>query len=400
MQREVYIVSGVRTAIGDFGGSLKDIPPTELGAQVAREALSRAGVDRRRGRSTWCSATSSTPKRRTCTCPASPPSTPASAAGHAGADAEPAVRLRPAGDRLGRPGDHAGRRRHRRRRRRRKHEPRRLSGDRHALGRAHGRRHDDRHDGRRAARPVRQHPHGHHGREPRRSATRSPASQQDELARASRTSAPARAIQEGRFKAQILPVDAEDPQRPRRRSTPTSTSAPTSTLEDLAKLRPVFKKDGTVTAGNASGINDGAAAVVLMDGDTAAQARRSSRWRGWSPTRMPASIRKIMGIGPVPAVQRGAEEGRADAGRHGRHRIERGVRRAGLRRRQGSRLRPGEDQPERRRGIALGHPIGATGAILTVKALYELERIGGRYALVTMCIGGGQGIAAIFERVH
>jgi acetyl-CoA C-acetyltransferase len=160
----------------------------------------------------------------------------------------------------------------------------------------------------------------------------------------------------------------------------------------------VFKKDGTVTAGNASGINDGAAAVVLMDGDTVAK-------RGVQPLgRLIAYAHagvdpRVMGIGPVPATRAA-------------------LKRAGLSLDQMDVIESNEAfaaqacavakdlgfDPEKTNpngsGISLGHPVGATGTILTVKALYELARTNGRYALVTMCIGGGQGIAAIYERVH
>ncbi len=168
-------------------------------------------------------------------------------------------------------------------------------------------------------------------------------------------------------------------------------------LDDLAKLRPVFRKDGTVTAGNASGINDGAAAVVLMERKTAEQ--RGAKPMGRLVAYGHAGVDpKIMGIGPVPATRMALQ-------------------RAGLALADIDVIESNEAfaaqacavakdlgfDPEKTNpngsGISLGHPVGATGTILTIKALYELERIGGRYALVTMCIGGGQGIAAIFERV-
>ena len=169
-------------------------------------------------------------------------------------------------------------------------------------------------------------------------------------------------------------------------------------MEDMARLKPVFQKEnGTVTAGNASGINDAAAAVVLMDAATA-------QARGLKPlARLVAYAHagvdpKYMGIGPVPAslaalrksglsvqdldVIEANEAFAAQA--------------CAVTRDLG--LDPAKVNPNGS-GISLGHPIGATGALITVKALHELERIQGRYALVTMCIGGGQGIAAIFERM-
>ena len=172
---------------------------------------------------------------------------------------------------------------------------------------------------------------------------------------------------------------------------------PDTSAADLAKLRPAFRKDGTVTAGNASGINDAAAAVVLMEAGTAE--KRGAKPLGRLVAYAHAGVDpRVMGIGPVPAtraaLQRAGltladidviEANEAFAAQAGAVAKDLG-------------LDPAKTNPNGS-GISLGHPVGATGAILTVKALYELARIGGRYALVTMCIGGGQGIAAIFERV-
>ena len=170
-----------------------------------------------------------------------------------------------------------------------------------------------------------------------------------------------------------------------------------TTVEELAKLQPAFKKDGTVTAGNASGINDGAAAVVLMETRRRA-ARAQADGAARRPTRHAGVDPKIMGIGPVPAAQAALEKAGLHARRHGRDRDQRGVRRAGAGRGARARLRHGEGQSERRRDRA-GPPDRRDGRDPDVKALYELQRTGGRYALVTMCIGGGQGIAAMFERL-
>jgi acetyl-CoA C-acetyltransferase len=169
------------------------------------------------------------------------------------------------------------------------------------------------------------------------------------------------------------------------------------TLADMAKLKPAFlKENGTVTAGNASGINDAAAAVVLMEAGTA-------KARGLKPmARLVAYAHagvdpKYMGIGPVPATQMALKK--AGLTVNDLDVIEANeafaAQACAVTRDLG--LDPAKVNPNGS-GISLGHPIGATGALITVKALYELERIGGRYALVTMCIGGGQGIAAIFER--
>jgi acetyl-CoA C-acetyltransferase len=172
---------------------------------------------------------------------------------------------------------------------------------------------------------------------------------------------------------------------------------PGCTADELAKLKPAFlKENGTVTAGNASGINDAAAAVVLMEASVA-------KVRGLKPlARLVAYAHagvdpKLMGIGPVPASRLALEK--AGLTVHDLDVIEANeafaAQACAVTRELG--LDPAKVNPNGS-GISLGHPIGATGALITVKALYELERIKGRYALVTMCIGGGQGIAAIFER--
>ena len=160
---------------------------------------------------------------------------------------------------------------------------------------------------------------------------------------------------------------------------------------------PVFRKNGTVTAGNASGINDGAAAVVLMERKTAE--KRGAKPMGRLVAYAHAGVDpKIMGIGPVPATRLALQ--RAGLALADIDVIESNEAFAAQACAVAKDLGfdPAKTNPNGS-GIALGHPVGATGTILTVKALYELERIGGRYALVTMCIGGGQGIAAIFERV-
>jgi acetyl-CoA C-acetyltransferase len=166
-------------------------------------------------------------------------------------------------------------------------------------------------------------------------------------------------------------------------------------LEKLAKLRPAFQGDGTVTAGNASGINDAAAAVVLMEASVAQQ--RGLRPMGRLVAYAHAGVEpKYMGIGPVPAIRKVLE--RANLTIKDMDVIELNEAFAA----QALAVMRDLDLPADRTnpngsGISLGHPIGATGCILTVKALYELRRTGGKYALVSMCIGGGQGIAAIFE---
>jgi len=218
---------------------------------------------------------------------------------------------------------------------------------------------------------------------------------QDALALESQRRA-ARAIDEGRFDSQIVPIEIASRKGVERfqRDEHVRTGV---TAEQLAGMKPAFKQGGTVTAGNASGINDGAAAVVL------AEAAAASRL-GMTPLARLVSYahagvdRRYMGIGPVPAsrlalAKAGLTVGDLDV-------IESNEAFAAQACAVAQEL--GFD-PERVNpngsGISLGHPVGATGAIIAIKAIYELQRIGGRYALVTMCIGGGQGIAAIFERV-
>jgi acetyl-CoA C-acetyltransferase len=205
-----------------------------------------------------------------------------------------------------------------------------------------------------------------------------------------------RAVEGGYFKSQITPVMLKSKKGDVAFDTD-EHFRPNCTAADMVKLKPVFLKDnGTVTAGNASGINDAAAAVVLMDA-------ASAKARGLAPmARLVAYAHagvdpKYMGIGPVPATQLALKK--AGLTVQDLDVIEANeafaAQACAVSRDLG--LDPAKVNPNGS-GISLGHPIGATGALITVKALHELQRIGGRYALVTMCIGGGQGIAAIFER--
>jgi len=203
------------------------------------------------------------------------------------------------------------------------------------------------------------------------------------------------AIEAGRFREQILPVEVK-----RGRATAAFDTdehpKPETTAATLAGLRPAFRKDGSVTAGNSSGINDGAAAVVLMEEELAGREGRSvlARIIGYAHAGVEPSE---MGIGPVPAVRRlmertGLRIGDFDV-------IESNeafaAQACAVSRELG--FDPVKANPNGG-GIALGHPIGATGTILVIKAAYELARIGGRYGLITMCIGGGQGIALAIEQ--
>ena len=218
---------------------------------------------------------------------------------------------------------------------------------------------------------------------------------QDELALTSQRRA-ARAIAEGRFASQIVPVELKT----RKGSVQFSVDEHVRgdvTAEQLAGMKPVFKKDGTVTAGNASGINDGAAGLVLATGDAVRRLglKPLARLVGYAHAGVEP---ELMGLGPIPATRKVLEktglkvqdldviesneafaaQACAVAGELG--------------------FDPEKVNPNGS-GISLGHPVGATGAIIATKAIHELQRIQGRYALATMCIGGGQGIAVVFERV-
>ena len=205
----------------------------------------------------------------------------------------------------------------------------------------------------------------------------------------------AKAIAEGRFKDQIVPVEVKVKRETVAFDTdehPKKTSA-----EALAGLRPAFQKDGSVTAGNASGINDGAAALVLATSDAAEKAGLKPRARvlGYAH----AGVRpEVMGIGPVPAVESLLERTGLKASDFDVIESNEAFAAQALAVNKGLGLDAAKVNPNGG-AVALGHPVGATGAILVVKALLELERIGGSKALITMCIGGGQGIALAIERV-
>ena len=218
--------------------------------------------------------------------------------------------------------------------------------------------------------------------------------EQDAFALTSQNRA-ATAIAKGRFASQIAPVQVNV----RREVVPFDTDEhpKATTAEALAALRPVFQKDGTVTAGNASGINDGAAAIVLARAEAAEAAGLTPKFRvlGYAH----AGVRpEVMGIGPVPAVQAlMARTGLTIADFEVIESNEAFAAQA-LAVSAALGLDPAKVNPNGG-AIALGHPAGATGAILTVKAMYELERTSARIALITMCIGGGQGIALAIERL-
>ncbi|WP_125076385.1 beta-ketothiolase BktB [Pseudoxanthomonas sp. SGT-18] len=218
---------------------------------------------------------------------------------------------------------------------------------------------------------------------------------QDALALESHRRA-ARAIAEGRFEGQIVPVEVGRRGRETEFRVDEHVRAGV-TAGDLAGLRPVFKTDGTVTAGNASGINDGAASVVLATGE--AVQRHGLKPLARLVAYAHAGVEPMyMGMGPVPATRAalaraGLQVGDLDVVESNEAFAAQACAVADA-----LGLDPEKTNPNGS-GISLGHPVGATGAIITVKLVHELHRTGGRYGLATMCIGGGQGIAAIFERV-
>ncbi|VWB55339.1 3-ketoacyl-CoA thiolase [Burkholderia lata] len=396
MQREVVVVSGVRTAIGDFGGSLKDIAPTALGAQVVREVLQRAQVSGDEvGHVVFGNVVHTEPKDMYLArvaaidggvaqhapaltvnrlCGSGLQAIVSAAQGVLLGDAD--IAIAGGAENMSRapysiPAARFGQR----------------MGDMRAVDMMVGALND----------PFQT---IHMGVTAENVAAKYGISRdaQDALALESHRRA-SHAAKAGYFKDQILPVELIGSKK----GTPVVFDHDEhvrhdASLEDFSKLRPVFvKENGTVTAGNASGINDAAAAVLLMERSVAEQ-------RGAQPlARLVAYAHAgvdpaYMGIGPVPATQKVLaragltvadldviEANEAFAAQACAVTQELG-------------LDPAKVNPNGS-GISLGHPIGATGALITVKALYELQRIGGRYALVTMCIGGGQGIAAIFERI-
>ena len=204
------------------------------------------------------------------------------------------------------------------------------------------------------------------------------------------------AIEAGYFREQILPMEVR---QGRKTVTFDTDEHPRRTdMESLGRLRPAFKPDGQVTAGNSSGINDGAGAVVVTTASKAAELGLTPKFRLVS--RAQAGVEpRIMGSGPIPAMQSALKK--AGLTVDDMDTIELNEAFASVAAACSAALElPLEKTNPNGGAIALGHPVGASGTILTVKAMYELERIGGRYAMVSLCIGGGQGIASIFERIN
>jgi acetyl-CoA C-acetyltransferase len=393
-QREVVILSGVRTAIGDYGGSLKDIPPTELAARVVKEAVNRAKIDPKDiGQCVFGNVIHTEPKdmylsRVACLNGGLPHETGALTLNRLCGSGMQAIVSASQYILLG-DVDAA------------------VAGGAESMSRAAYASTTQRWGSRMGESKMFDMMVGaltdpfdtiHMGITAENVATKCGISRadQDAFAVESHRRAAA-AIAAGHFKSQILPIELKSKKGPTVFDTDEHVRGE-STVEGMAKLKAVFaKENGTVTAGNASGINDAASAVVLMEKSVAQK-------KGLKPmARLVAYGHagvdpKIMGMGPVSAVQRALakanlkleqmdviESNEAFAAQALGVSKELGMNSAKVNPNGGA--------------IALGHPIGATGCLLTVKAIYELERTGGRYALVTMCIGGGQGIAGIFERI-
>jgi acetyl-CoA C-acetyltransferase len=205
----------------------------------------------------------------------------------------------------------------------------------------------------------------------------------------------ANALDKGYFKEQIVPIELKT-RKGVEQFTLDEHVRKGAKIEDMQKLKAVFKKDGTVTAGNASGINDAGAAIVMMEAGAAKKlgAKPLARLVAYSHAGVEP---QLMGLGPIPAVKRVFEKAGLKPADMDVIESNEAFAAQAMAVTKDLGLDPARVNPNGG-AVALGHPIGATGCILTVKALYELERTQKRYALVTMCIGGGQGIAAIFER--
>jgi acetyl-CoA C-acetyltransferase len=392
-EREVVVLSGARTAIGDYGGALKDMPPTELAATVIREAVKRAKVDPQQvnqlvfGNVIHTEAKDMYLSRVACIKGGLPQETTALTVNRLCGSGLQAIVSATQAIQLG-DADVA------------------LGGGTESMSRGAyilptlrwGQRMND---GGTVDMMV-----GaltdpfdtvHMGITAENIADKWKITreQQDEFAVESHRRA-INAIEKGYFKDQIVPIEMKTRKGPVSFDRDEHPRADAS-VEGMAKLRAVFRKEGSVTAGNASGINDGAAAVVLMEKEAAAKAGLKPMARlvsyglaGVDP--------KIMGIGPVPAVKRALAKAGLSVDDMDVIESNEAFAVQALAVSCDLKFDPKKTNPNGG-AVGLGHPIGATGAVLTVKALYELQRTGGRYALVTMCIGGGQGIAAVFERM-
>jgi acetyl-CoA C-acetyltransferase len=391
--REVVVVSGVRTAIGDFGGSLKDFAPTELGARCVREALSRSKVGPDEvGHVVFGNVIHTEPKdmylSRVCAInggiPKEVPAVTLNRLCGSGLQAiVTAAQIVALGD-----ADVA------------------IAGGVESMSRANYWLPSARWGSKMGDQVVMDSLIGalsdpfdtsHMGVTAENIATKYGISRetQDEFSVESHRRA-ANAIKNGWFKSQILPIEIKDRKGTKNFDTDEHVRAET-TMDSLGKLNPVFKKDGSVTPGNASGINDGAAAVVLME-------RKLAEKRGLKPmARLVAYGHagvepSLMGLGPIPAVQNAMKKAGLKVADMDLIESNEAFAAQACAVAKDLGFDPKKTNPNGG-AVALGHPVGATGCLISVKALYELQRIGGKYALVTMCIGGGQGIAAIYERL-
>ncbi len=392
--REVVILSGVRTAIGDYGGSLKDLAPSDLGARVVREAVARAKIDPKDvgqcviGNVIHTEARDMYVSRLCAVNGGLPHDTGAFTVNRLCGSGMQAIVSAAQYILLGET-DTA------------------VAGGTESMSRAAYASLTQRWGARMGDAKIVDMMVGaltdpfdtvHMGVTAENVAAKCGLNRevQDAFAVESHKRAAA-AIAAGHFKSQILPIELKSKKGPVLFDTDEHVRADAS-IEGMAKLKAVFaKENGTVTAGNASGINDAAAAVVLMEKSAAAAKglKPMARFVAYGHAGIDP---KIMGLGPVSAVQRAlAKAGLKLADMDVIESNEAFAAQAlGVSKELGmdaAKVNPNGG------AVALGHPIGATGAILTVKAMYELQRTGGRYGLITMCIGGGQGIAAIIERM-
>lgn len=391
--REVVVLSGVRTAIGSFGGSLKDQPPTELAALVVREAVARAGIESAEvGHVVFGHVINTEPHdmylaRVAAVNGGLPVETPALTLNRlcgsglqAIVSAAQAILLGDADATVAGGAEVMSRSPYTVPAMRwgaRMNDAKMLDMMVGALSDPF----DDCHMGITAENVA--------------AKWEISREEQDLLAVESHARA-VRALDDGRFASQIVPVEIKVKGGTQSFTTDENVRRDAS-MERMAKLRPVFQKDGSVTAGNASSINDAAAAVVLMERSVAEKRgyKPLARLVGYSHA---AVEPKYMGIGPVPAVRILLERTGMRLEEIDIFEVNEAFAAQALAVSKDLHL-PADKTNPNGSGISLGHPIGATGCILTVKAVHELQRTGARYALVTMCIGGGQGIAAIFERL-
>jgi acetyl-CoA C-acetyltransferase len=392
--REVVVVSAVRTAIGTFGGSLKDIPPIQLGALVVKEALARARVDGAEvGHVVFGNVIHTEPRdmylgRVAALDGGVGEKTPCLTLNRlcgsglqAIVSAAQTIMLGDADIAIGAGAESMSRAPYA--------VPSARWGQRMGDGKILDMMVAALHD------PFN---NIHMGVTAENVAAKWGITRQmqDELAVESHRRAAA-ATKAGHFRSQIVPVVSKG----RKGDVVFDTDEhfrENATLEDMANLKPVFvKENGTVTAGNASGINDGAAAVVLMAKEVAEKRgiKPLARLVGYGHAGVDP---KYMGIGPVPATQNVMKRTGLTVAQMDVIEANEAFAAQACAVAKDLEADPAKVNPNGS-GISLGHPIGATGAIITTKAIYELQRTGGRYALVTMCIGGGQGIAAVFERL-